>query len=66
MRGGGLFALESTSGLPLAGTTDTQTENMKLFEWRAVSECTVLMFSGWVVATRRSTRNDALANLSLS
>jgi hypothetical protein len=41
----------------------TQAENIKHFELRVVSECTVRMLAGWVVATRHSPRNVALAQL---
>jgi hypothetical protein len=44
----------------------TQTENIRHFEWRAVCECTVLMFSGWVVETRNSPRNLACVLLCVS
>jgi hypothetical protein len=38
-----------------------QTENIKHFEHRAVSQCTVRMPSGWVIAPRHSSCNLAHA-----
>lgn len=44
----------------------TQTENIKHFEYCAVSRCTVGMHSGWIIAPRHSPCNLAHANVSHS
>jgi hypothetical protein len=44
----------------------TNTEDVKNFEYRAVGECTVLMHSRWVAATRHLLRKFAHAHMSHS
>jgi hypothetical protein len=70
-RGAGGVEYNGTKGLLLVGETDssaiyTRTENIKHFEWRVASECTVQMLSGWIVVTRHATRNLAHAHLQHS
>ena len=70
MRCGGVLTVRRTTGLLLVGATllcsCIQTENIKHFEERVVSDCTVRMLSAWVVATLDSRRNFAHAQVSHS
>ena len=64
----GVLTIGGTRVLLLVGATDcynyTQTETIKNFEYCVLSEFTVCMFSGWIIATRRSPRYLARAHPS--
>lgn len=44
-------------------STTTQTENIKHFQWRVMSDCTMLIFSRWGVETPHAPRNLAHEHL---
>jgi len=66
----GVLPIGGARELLLVGTTDsyeyTKTENIKHFEYCVLSDCTLWTFSGWIIATRHSTRYLSRAHPSHS